>query len=200
MKKHSADLLRYFLMAAVGLASFAAPVDAENTRRQMDLDNDGSKEADVFFENGKIVLATMDKNGDGTPDTTVHYKNGFRDFAEIDSDFNGNTDTSIRYYFTGIPISIERDKNGDGKPDSSKYLKNGFVYKREWDRNFDGVPDTRVLFDVGSDLKLEEKNEAWIDKQWDSDFDGTFEKSIRVKKRAPRKRIELAPGALGEMS
>lgn len=191
--KKLAGLAVLFWMYAV-----SPPVLAEETMKKVDLDGDGYHETQLFYEGKLIAKALIDDNGDGRPDGTIFYKNGFRESGERDANFDGKTDTWIKYYMTGVPWIIARDKNGDGKPDYWKYIKNGFIYKREWDRNFDGKPDARVLIPGKADLREKDEPVQVLEKDFDEDFDGLFEKVVKVKKRIPHIKVETAAGAIGE--
>ncbi len=178
-----------------------SPALAALVMRKADLDGDGIKESNVYYDGNKIVKVVMDKNHDGKADGTIYYRNGFRDYAELDSNFDGKIDTVILYYFTGIPASIAMDRNGDGKPDKWIYFKNGIVYKREWDRNFDGIPDYRILFSTKADYRIDKKTEMQsIVKEYDDNYDGVFEKIVKTKKRTQAKRLANTAGSLYEMS
>ena len=169
------------------------------TTRKVDLDEDGFQETELIYEGRMIVRALIDENGDGKIDGTIQYRNGFRDTGERDVNFDGQTDTWIRYYITGLPWLVTRDKNGDGQVDYWKYLKNGFVYKREWDRNFDGKPDVRILVPGKADLRDPDEQKQQIEKQYDEDFDGQFEKIEKVSKRVPQIMVKTTAGAIDEV-
>ena len=202
MTKTAKIMLRRVGLALGFWAVFMLPaIAAELMTRRMDLDGDGSKEADVYFDKKIITLATIDRNQDQQPDVTIHYKNGHRDFADIDTDFDGRPDMTIVYYFTGVPTAMKIDKNRDGRSDMWIYFQNGFIYRREWDRNFDGKPDYRVLFERKDDFRMTaDGKEQRVDKQYDDNFDGIFEKSVPVYKRLPMKRMGLAPGDVTEIA
>lgn len=88
-----------------------------------------------------------------------------------DSDHNGKLDTWVSYDTKGDPEVIADDNNhADGKPHHWRYYKDGAVYKREWDRNFDGKADFRTL----------ETKSRLLEKQYDDDFDGEFEKKVKI--------------------
>lgn len=177
----------------------APPVDAQV--RRMDLDGNGSKESEVTFQNRRITLVRMYKHLAKIPYAVIYYKNGCRDRAEIDTNGDKRPDVWIKYYFTGLPASIACDRNGDGQAEMWKYFKNGFIYKREWDRNHDGKPDYRILFDVKPDFRPTGKTEEQaIEKQYDNDFDGKFEKDVKTSKKARPKRVGLLPGSFEEIS
>jgi len=178
--------------------SCSPSVLAEETTKKVDLDGDGYYETRLFYDGKLITKALIDMNGDGKTDGTITYKNGFRESAERDANLDGQVDTWIKYYMTGVPWIIARDKNTDGRPDYWKYMKLGFVYKREWDRNFDGKPDARVLIQGKADFREKEETVQDMEKQFDEDFDGQFEKVVKMKKRVPNIKIESAAGAIGE--
>jgi hypothetical protein len=183
----------------LGVMCFSASwLCAEETVKKADLDGDGYNEARLFYDGKLISKALIDMNGDGRNDGTIFYKNGFRESAERDANLDGQIDTWIKYYITGVPWIIVRDKNRDGKPDYWKYMKLGFVYKREWDRNFDGKPDARVLIPGKADLREKDESVQAMEKHFDEDFDGRFEKVIKMKKRVPNIKVESAAGAIGE--
>lgn len=179
-------------------AAVPAPEGSQKVKK-MDTDNDGYKESHVFYEGNKVVKVLCDKNRDGKVDVTVYYKNGCRNTAEIDANFDGKTDTFMNYYFTGVPSAVRMDTNKDGKPDYWQYFKNGFIYKKEWDRNKDGNPDYRVTYDVKSDFRVvAESEDVDMLKEYDEDFDGVFEKSVKTKETLTR-RVRLAPGDIQEI-
>ena len=183
------------------LMSAASAAQSEPKPRLMDLDEDGVKEATVYFLNGLAVRATIDRNQDGTVDGIITYRNGFRDYAEIDSDYDGIFETVIDYYFTGVPAAIKIDRDGDGRSDTARYFKNGFLYKREWDRNADGQPDFRVVYQLGPDLRPEE-NEGYqrLVKQYDTDFDGVFDRDVEARRRVHHlKKADLAAGSVASI-
>lgn len=180
------------------LCAGSLPLLAEETTKKVDLDGDGYTETRLFYEGKMIAKALIDMNGDGKTDGTIFYKNGFRESAERDANLDGQIDTWIKYYMTGVPWIIARDKNGDTRPDYWKYMKLGFVYKREWDRNFDGKPDARVLIQGKADFREKDDTVQAMEKHFDEDFDGQFEKVIKVKKRVPNIKVESAAGAIGE--
>ncbi|MGH7198780.1 MAG: hypothetical protein ACREH5_08595 [Candidatus Omnitrophota bacterium] len=175
-----------------------SPLSAAETSKRVDLDGDGHYETQLIYEGKLIAKALMDVNGDGRTDGTIFYKNGFRESGERDANYDGQVDTWIKYYMTGVPWIIARDKNADGKPDYWKYMKIGFIYKREWDRNFDGKPDARVIIPGKADFREKDEPVQVLEKQFDDDFDGQFEKVIKVKKRVPHIKVETAAGAIGE--
>ena len=167
--------------------------------KRVDFDSDGSKESLVSYEGKKISKVVMDKNHDGKTDAVIYYRQGFRDHAEIDGNFDGKIDTVILYYFTGVPAMISLDRNADNRPERWTFFKNGIIYKREWDRNFDGMPDYRILFSTKADLRMEKKHMTQsIVKQYDDDFDGVFEKSVKAEKRTNPKRLSVLVGSLSE--
>jgi hypothetical protein len=165
----------------------------------MDLDGDGYKEAEVYFEGPKVVLALLDRNDDKKIDGTIHYRDGFREYAEIDADYDGRVETWVQYYFTGLPSLIRTDKDGDGSPDSWRHFQNGFIYKKEWDRNGDGAPDYRILTEADADFRGDLDRFRTVEKQYDNDFDGTFDRTVRVKKKMPPARVGLEAGAYREV-
>ena len=171
---------------------------ATETSKKADLDADGVPETMLYYEGKLITRAVMDDNFDGKPDGTVYYKAGFRYSGDRDLDFDGKTDTWVKYYMTGIPWMVMRDKNGDGKPDYWKHIKNGFVYKREWDRNFDGKPDIRMIVPGKSDLRDTKQKTQLLEKQFDNDYDGQFEKIVKIRKREPSIKVQSQAGAIGE--
>jgi hypothetical protein len=184
---------------ALMLCVLASPLSADETAgKKADLDGDGYNEARLFYDGKLIAKALIDMNGDGKADGTILYRNGFRESAERDANLDGKVDTWIKYYITGVPWIIARDKNGDGKPDYWKYMKLGFVYKREWDRNFDGKPDARVIIPGKADLREKDESVQAMEKHFDEDFDGRFEKVIKMKKRVPNIKVESAAGGIGE--
>lgn len=183
---------------ALPASSPVQPASSAATRKA-DLDGDGLKEAVVYHEGKKILKVVVDKNHDGKADAVVYYRNGCRDYAEIDADSDGRVDTVVLYYFTGVPAMVSVDRNKDGKPDRWVYFKNGIIYKREWDRNFDGIPDYRILFSTLSDLRSDGR--VWqqtFEKQYDNDYDGYFEKSVKGEKRSSAKRLSVAVGSVSE--
>jgi hypothetical protein len=99
---------------------------------------------------------------------------------------------------TGYPWIISRDKNGDSQPDYWKHVKNGAIYKREWDRNHDGKPDVMMLVPGKSDLR--EEGIVWqvLEKHFDDNYDGVYEKVVKIKKRMPFMRVQIMAGAIGE--
>lgn len=172
---------------------------AAGTVRKTDLDGDGDKEANVYYEGSKIAKIVMDKNHDGKADATIYYRNGFRDYGELDGNYDGFVDTVILYYFTGVPASIAVDRNGDAKPERWTYFKNGIIYKRDWDRNYDGIPDYRIHFSTKADLRADTKGDIQaIVKEYDDNFDGIFEKKISTKKKSRAKRVSALAGSLSE--
>lgn len=184
------------LCLALGTRAIAAEM-----MKKMDLDGDGIKESNVYYDGNKITKVVMDKNHDGKTDATIYYRNGFRDYAEMDSNFDGIIDTVILYYFTGVPASIASDRNGDDKPDRWTYFKNGIIYKREWDRNFDGIPDYRIIFSTKSDYRIDKATDMQeITKEYDDNYDGIFEKIVKTHKRTRAKRISSTVGSLSEES
>ena len=190
----------FILLVAVGIL-FQNPAHSAAIIKKMDLDGDGAKESNVYYEGNKITKVVMDRNHDGKPDVVIYYRNGFRDYAEIDANFDGKVDTVVNYYFTGVPAMIAVDRNGDGKPDRWTYLKNGFIYKREWDRNFDGIPDYRIVFSTKADYRVDKKTEMQsIVKYYDDNFDGVFEKVVATHKRAAAKRVATTVGSLYEVT
>ncbi|HTL71548.1 MAG TPA: hypothetical protein VL404_09695 [Candidatus Eisenbacteria bacterium] len=192
--------MRTPFLTAIFLAVCLPAALAETSQlkaRKMDLDQDGVKEATVFYLNGLAVRADIDRNQDGRVDGHLHYRKGFRDSAEIDADYDGIFETVIDYYFTGVPAAIKIDRNGDGNPDSARYFKNGFLYKREWDRNADGQPDYRVLYQLGPDLRPEDNGGYQrLVKQYDQDYDGVFDKHIETRRRIHLKKADLAAGSV----
>lgn len=205
MIRHALGVLGLVLFVSLGADAAATAemttqsVSSLQTTKKVDLDQDGFQETELIYEGKLIVKALIDENGDGKIDGTILYRNGARDSGERDVNFDGQTDTWIRYYITGLPWEITRDKNGDGKVDYWKYLKNGFVYKREWDRNFDGKPDVRILVPGKADLRGVDEPKQKIEKQYDDDFDGQFEKVEKVTKRVPQIRASMAAGAVDEV-
>lgn len=171
---------------------------ATETSRKADLDGDGYSETQLFYEGKIVIKALLDENGDGKTDGTVSYKDGFRERAERDINFDGKIDTWIKYYITGVPWIITRDKNGDGNVDYWKYLKNGFIYKREWDRNFDGKPDVRILIPGKADLRELDERYQLLEKYSDENYDGDFEKKVKITKRVPNIKVNQSAGAIGE--
>lgn len=195
--------LKSTIVSASLMICFLGNAQADQLKvRRADLNGDGSKEANIYYdENDKIVKIIMDKNHDAKTDCTIYYRNGYRDTAEIDANFDGIIDTVVFYYFTGVPASIAVDRNKDGKPDSWTYFQNGFLYKREWDRNFDGIPDYRIIFATKPDYRIDAKTELQkIEKQYDNNYDGVFEKTIKTKKRARIKKISVDAGSLSELA
>ena len=191
-----------FTLFCAAIFSHLGPVAwASQVMRKNDLDGDGTKEANVYYEGNKIMKIVMHKNHDGKTDSRIYYRAGFRDYAELDSNFDGIIDTVILYYFTGIPASIAVDRNGDSKPDRWTYFQNGIIYKREWDRNFDGIPDYRIRFSVKADYRMDVKTEMQaIVKEYDNNNDGFFEKTVKTKKRAQAKRLSSTAGSLSEVT
>lgn len=186
---------------AVFISSQAPAVEApvkQGHFKKVDLDRDGYQETQIFYDGKIIEKALMDENHDKKPDGTIWYKNGFRDKGERDINFDGKADTWIKYYMTGIPWIIARDKNSDGKADYWKHIKNGFIYKREWDRNFDGKPDVRMLIPGKADLREVGETKQILTKQFDDDFDGVFEKEIKISKRMPDIQVKTTAGSISE--
>ena len=182
----------------VSLLFSVCALAAEDTKKA-DLDGDGFKETELFYDGKKITKALIDEDEDGQVDGTIYYKNGFREKGERDLNRDGQTDTWIKYYMTGIPWIITRDKNNDGKPDYWAYAKNGFIYKRECDRNVDGKADARVLIPVQSDFRELDMSRVSVERQYDNNFDGAFEKVVVVPKRMPHVKVQNAIGAVGEL-
>lgn len=192
---------KMFIFFIAGGLFFQTSAFAVETMRRMDLDGDGAKESNVYYDGQKITKIVMDKNHDGKPDAVIYYRNGFRNYAEIDANFDGKIDTVVTYYFTGVPAMVAVDRNGDGKPDTWTYFKNGFIYKKEWDRNFDGIPDYRILFSVKGDYRVDAKTQMQsIVKYFDDNFDGVFEKSVPTQKRTRIKRLSNTVGSLYEVA
>jgi hypothetical protein len=187
-----------WLMAAAFLLLIPIYALATETSKKADLDGDGIPETTLFYDGKLITRAVMDENDDGKPDGTVYYKAGFRYNAERDLDFDGKNDTWVKYYMTGVPWMVMRDKNGDGKPDYWKHIKNGFVYKREWDRNLDGKPDIRMIVPGKADLRDTKVKTQLLEKHFDNDYDGNFEKVVKVRKREPSIKVQNQAGAIGE--
>jgi dihydrofolate reductase len=191
-------LLTTFFLAA--FSSVCAAAETEPKPRMMDLDQDGVKEATVYYQNGLATRAKIDRNQDNVVDGLINYRDGFRDYAEIDSDYDGIFETVIDYYFTGVPAAIKIDRDGDGDSDSARYFKNGFLYKREWDRNGDGQPDFRVIYQLGPDLRPE-SSEGYqrLVKQYDTDFDGVFDRDVEARRKIHVKKADLAAGSVASV-
>lgn len=191
-------ILAFFI--PISLFSFAGSVQAQTVMRRQDLNVDGTKESNVYYQGGKIKKIVMDRNHDTKPDCVIYYRNGFRDYAVIDSKFTGKVDTVVVYYFTGIPAMISVDRKGAGRPDKWIYFKNGFIYKMEWDRNEDGKADYRILFSGKADYRVDKKTEMQsIEKQYDDDSSGAFKRVVRTHKKTRYKRISNEPGSLSEV-
>jgi hypothetical protein len=185
-----------FLTSSQALAG-EAPVKQGHFKK-VDLDRDGYQETQLFYDGKVIEKALIDENRDKKVDGTIWYKNGFRDKGERDINFDGRIDTWIKYYITGVPWIIARDKNNDGRADYWKHIKNGFIYKREWDRNFDGRPDVRMLIPGKADLREIGETKQILTKQFDDDFDGVFEKEIKISKRMPHIQVKTTAGSISE--
>ncbi len=171
---------------------------ATESAKRVDLDGDGFAETQLIYEGKTLVKAIIDENGDGKIDGMVYYKNGMRERAERDINFDGRMDTWIKYDYKGIPWLITRDKNGDGQIDYWKYMKNGFVYKRAWDRNRDGKQDLILMIPGKSDFRQRDEHYQLLEKFYDDNYDGTYEKVVRVKKRVPHVKVSQQAGAIGE--
>ncbi len=163
--RRASGLLIFALLLASAPA-FAAPKSVDR-----DLDGDGRKESKVFYEKNQIQKIQMDRNADKNPDAWVLFKDGNPLKGERDLNFDGRVDTWMDYDANGRPTRVARDRRRkDGKPDTWVYMKNGQIYLREWDRNFDGKADLRSLEDDAHHL---------LEKQYDDDFDGRFERTVK---------------------
>lgn len=101
-----------------------------------------------------------------------------------DTNQDGKIDTWVQYRETGDLSLVSKDKaRADGKPDSWIYYRKGSIYKREWDRNFDEKPDLRTL----------EENHRLIETQYDDNFDGTFEKTVKSPKKGSSGHTKTSP-------
>ena len=110
-----------------------------------DQDNDGKKEAHLFYDANRLVKSEADSDGDGKADVFIHYKNGKRAYSEADKNHDGKMDQWFWYNPSGHLLRKAVDNNGDGKADQFTTLfkgKRDFVTK-EYDRNFDGSIDRR---------------------------------------------------------
>ncbi|MBI4352433.1 MAG: hypothetical protein HY593_00755 [Candidatus Omnitrophica bacterium] len=167
--RRAVGVLIFFILTSFG--SWAA---AEERVEERDSDGDGRVDTQIFYEGDVTVKMVLDRNQDGRGDETLYFKEGRPEKAEKDSNFDRKIDTWVEYDDKGFPSLIASDKQRkDGKPDTWRYLRNGLVYKREWDRNFDGKPDFRTI----------EIHNRLVEKQYDDDFDGRFEKVEKPPKR-----------------
>jgi|GEM_PF-1744455 len=97
-----------------------------------------------------------------------------------DDNRDGVIDKWIERGTDGSLLSVADDgKKKDGKPHHWVYYQAGSVFKREWDRNGDGRADLRIL----------EQRKRFIEKSYDDNFDGTFDRTERAPKRGSSGKI-----------
>src|SRR5688572_21562322 len=83
--------------------------------KNIDIDGDGYKEAQVLYSGNQIVKTLIDTYHDGFKDTVIYYKNGYREHAEQDTNRDGKADRWVYYYFTGVAWKVAEDLNKDGE-------------------------------------------------------------------------------------
>lgn len=132
MRFQQGDAYRWVYVVLVGfLLSGIAAAWPKDSRKMIDIDGDGYKEAEVFYSGKEVVRTLVDEDHDGQIETIIYYKNGARERAEQDFGRDGKTDRWIYYYFTGTPWKIAEDFDRDGMPDYWLYLKEGSIYRWE---------------------------------------------------------------------
>ena len=79
------------------------------------------------------------------------------------------------------PITYDGiDHNRDGQLDEQFVYQNERITQRLQDRNFDGQPDLLIFYDQRGLI---------LSRQWDDNFDGTFERQRRYQQNIPQ--VEL---------
>jgi len=130
------------------------------TRREVDRDGDGVKDAVYEYSSG-VLLSERHSGKDGRLERAVFYQDRKLVRAEEDLDRDGALDTWTFFQTAGdqeVVARVEKDTQKDGKPDTfESYAQVGgktVLQKREEDKNGDGVVDVLSLYENG---KLKER-------------------------------------------
>lgn len=114
--------------------------------RETDLNGDGTKDVIRYYDNtGASLREDSDRNFDGSVDASVLFQDGRIVRKELDDNYDGVVDAKV-YYEDGSPARAERDLAGRStaqawRPDRWEYFEDGKVVRMGTDMDGDNSVD-----------------------------------------------------------
>lgn len=137
----TADVRKVFLR--LGLGDMARLV---MICRETDLNSDGAKDVIRYYDNkGASLREDSDRNFDGSVDASVLFQDGRIVRKELDDNYDGMVDAKV-FYEGGVPTRAERDLAGRStvqawRPDRWEYFEDGKVVRMGTDMDGDNSVD-----------------------------------------------------------